>query len=150
MISAFNRDDVDSLKARIHQLTTATRPLWGKMNSSRMLAHCNVTYELVYDPPAKRPNAVLRFLLKVFVKPAVVNEKPYKRSLRTAPYFVISDEREFDKEQARLLAYMDRTLALGAASFEGRESYSFGALTAQEWSNMFTKHLEHHLAQFGV
>ena len=34
--------------------------------------------------------------------------------------------------------------------FEGKESNSFGPLTKGEWNNMFYKHLDHHLSQFGV
>ena len=40
--------------------------------------------------------------------------------------------------------------AEGAAAYEGKESASFGVLTAQEWSNQFYKHMDHHLTQFGV
>ncbi|MCJ8164098.1 hypothetical protein MKJ04_04535 [Pontibacter sp. E15-1] len=31
-----------------------------------------------------------------------------------------------------------------------QESHSFGRLSSQEWNNMFYKHLDHHLSQFGV
>ena len=33
---------------------------------------------------------------------------------------------------------------------DGRESLSFGPLTAVEWNGLFSKHLDHHLQQFGV
>ena len=39
---------------------------------------------------------------------------------------------------------------LGVSYFENKESHSFGRLTIKEWNNMFYKHLEHHLTQFGV
>lgn len=34
---------------RINQLQPGTVPGWGKMNAAAMLAHCNVSYELVYE-----------------------------------------------------------------------------------------------------
>jgi hypothetical protein len=40
--------------------------------------------------------------------------------------------------------------SLGKEHFEGKESLSFGPMTAQEWNNLFYKHLDHHLNQFGV
>jgi hypothetical protein len=39
---------------------------------------------------------------------------------------------------------------MGADAFEGKESNSFGKLTASEWNIMMYKHLDHHLTQFGV
>ena len=45
---------------------------------------------------------------------------------------------------------MQKTFDLGSAHFEGKESPSFGALTADEWNVLFAKHLDHHLTQFGV
>ena len=44
----------------------------------------------------------------------------------------------------------NKTQQLGETSIDGKESHSFGVLTAQEWSTMFIKHLDHHLSQFGV
>jgi len=84
------------------------------------------------------------------VKNAVVSEKPYPQNSRTAPQFLISDEREFNVEKQRLIDHIRKTQELGASHFEGKESNSFGALTAIEWNNSFYKHLEHHLTQFGV
>ncbi|MCH5683332.1 hypothetical protein LWM68_02995 [Niabella sp. W65] len=50
----------------------------------------------------------------------------------------------------RLISYLIKTQELGGTYFEGKESHSFGALTQTEWNNMFAKHLDHHLTQFGV
>ncbi|GAA4301527.1 DUF1569 domain-containing protein [Nibribacter koreensis] len=135
---------------RINQLTPSSQPLWGSMTVAQMLAHCNVTYEMAFEDKHPKPNALMRFLLKVFVKNAVVNETPYKHNTRTAPQFLIKETKDFDQEKNRLIGYLQRTQALGPAYFEGKESLSFGALTSQEWNNMFYKHLDHHLRQFGV
>ena len=135
---------------RINNLTPATPQLWGKMNVAQMLAHCNVSYELVYDNIHPKPNAFMKFIMKAMVKKLVVNEKPYKKNSQTAPVFVISDEKEFEKEKARLIAYLIKTQELGETHFDGKESHSFGKLTKTEWNNMFYKHLDHHLGQFGV
>ncbi|WP_306354161.1 hypothetical protein [Flavobacterium sp. '19STA2R22 D10 B1'] len=57
---------------RINELTPVSKPLWGKMSVDQMLAHCNVSYEMVYDDIHPRPNAFMRFLLKALVKNLVV------------------------------------------------------------------------------
>jgi len=135
---------------RINRLNPSTPQQWGKMNVSQMLAHCSVSYEMVYENKHPKPNALMKLMLKAFVKNVVVSEKPYKRNSHTAPSFIITDEKEFEKEKNRLILYLQRTQELGESHFDGKESLSFGKLTKGEWNNMFYKHLDHHLNQFGV
>jgi hypothetical protein len=39
---------------------------------------------------------------------------------------------------------------LGENHFDGRVSMIFGPMTTTEWNNLFYKHIDHHLTQFGV
>ncbi len=135
---------------RINQLTPESPALWGKMSVDQMLAHCCVAYDMAFTNKYPKPNSVMRFLLKTFVKKGVVNEVPYKKNIPTAPAFVIADRKNFEEEKNRLISYLEQTLALGKSHFEGKESLSFGPMSAQEWNNLFYKHLDHHLNQFGV
>ena len=143
-----------ALITRINQLSPETQPLWGKMSVSQMLAHCSKPFETVYDPTYAekypRPNAFVRFILRLVIKPMLVNDKPYKKNMRTAPEFIVDDARDFAKEKARLIDFVEKTHADGAGAFEGRESHSFGPLTSKEWNMLVYKHTDHHLAQFGV
>ncbi|QKJ32567.1 DUF1569 domain-containing protein [Mucilaginibacter mali] len=151
MKSVFNPADVAELTGRINNLTPATQPQWGKMSVSQMLAHCNVSYEMVYDPEKHpKPKGLMKFIVKAFVKKVVVGPKPYKRNTPTAPAFIIKDDRSFETEKARLTDYLNQTQQLGETHFDGKESHSFGPLTVGEWNTMFYKHLDHHLMQFGV
>jgi hypothetical protein len=136
--------------SRIEKLTPQSQPLWGKMNVAQMLAHCNVTYEMSLEDKHPKPGAFARFLLKAFVKSTVVNEVPYKKNSRTAPAFLIVDQRDFNREKERLTNYIRKVCQMGEQAFEGRDAHSFGPMTAKEHNNMFYKHLEHHLSQFGV
>jgi hypothetical protein len=146
----FDASAVEAQLRRLESLTPDTRPQWGTMSAPAMLAHLNVAYEMLYDGTHPRPNPVLRFILRTFVKKGVVGPKPYPRNTPTAPAFRIAGPRDFGKEKARLVAYMQRVLHDGRAAFEGRESLSFGPLTASEWSVLFSKHFDHHLRQFGA
>lgn len=150
MKDIFTKDVADEIVARINQLTPTTTPNWGKMTVDQMFAHCNVTYEMAYTNKYKKPNALMKFMLKTFVKKAVVSEKPYKKNIGTAPQFKMVGKKDYDKEKTRLVNYVLKTQELGSEKFEGKESHSFGKLTAKEWNNMFYKHLDHHLTQFGV
>lgn len=150
MKNIFEKNVTDEIIKRINTLGSSTKPQWGKMSVDQMLAHCNVTYEMVYEDKHKKPNGFTKFMLKLFVKNTVVNEKPYKRNGRTAPQFLVTDTKNFEEEKNRLIGYIEKTQNLGADYFNGRESHSFGKLNKQEWNNMFYKHLDHHLTQFGV
>lgn len=120
------------------------------MSVDKMLAHCNVAYQMAFEDIHPKPNGFKKWMLKNFIKPIVLNNKPYKRYSRTAPQFLITDAKNFDLEKARLINYILKTIELGEDYFDNKESHSFGKLTKTEWNNMFYKHLDHHLSQFGV
>lgn len=148
--SVYNKTEAQNLIDRINYLTPATPAKWGKMNVAQMLAHSNVTYEYVFDERNDNHNFLMKFILKTFVKKVVTNEIPYKNNSRTAPAFIIADEREFEKEKTRLINYINKVVEKGESFFQGKISSSFGELTPTEWNNMMYKHIDHHLRQFGV
>ncbi|OXA97245.1 hypothetical protein B0A75_17695 [Flavobacterium oncorhynchi] len=150
MQNIFLKEDCDHFINRINYLKPDSQGLWGKMSVDQMLAHCNVSYEMVYEDVHPKPNGFMKFILKLLVKSKVVDDKPYPKNNQTAPQFIIKGNRDFETEKKRLVSYLIRTQTLGANEFEGKESHSFGKLTSKEWNNMFAKHLEHHLSQFGV
>jgi len=150
MKNIFDKSISDETIERINLLKSESQPNWGKMSIGQMLAHCNVTYELVFENKHSKPKGFKKWMLKTFVKNIVVGEKSYKKNSRTAPEFLITEERNFKSEKERLIAYIRKTQELGADYFNGKESHSFGKLTKEEWNNMFYKHIDHHLNQFGV
>lgn len=151
MKNIFDKAVTEEMISRLENLTPASSAKWGIMNVAQMLAHCNVTYEMIYElEKHPKPNGFKRFMLKLIVKPIVVNDKQYKENGPTAPAFKIVSEREFETEKARLVDFLNRTQELGGAYFDGKESNSFGALKTNEWNAMFYKHLDHHFRQFGV
>lgn len=150
MKNLFTKEETDLVVARINKLNPDTTPLWGKMNVSQMLAHLNVSYEYIYETKYKKPKGVKKLLLKTFVKPFVVGDKPYKKNTRTAPDFLKTSTYEFEVEKNRLIDYIIRTQELGEGYFDGKDYHSFGPLSVKEWNTMLYKHLDHHLSQFGV
>lgn len=150
MKNIFDPQVTSELILRVNQLKPESPALWGKMTVDQMLAHCCVAYEMAFTNKHPKPNTLMRFLLKAFVKKGVVNEVPYSKNIRTAPAFIITERKNFEEEKARLINNLEHTLSLGRDHFEGKESLSFGPMTAHEWNNQFYKHLDHHLTQFGV
>ena len=146
----FDTEQVAQTVSRIRALTPESAPGWGTMSVSQMLAHANVAYEMVYTTKHPRPNPLMRWVLKRIVKERVVGPAPYPRNTPTAPAFRIRHAPAFEVERDRLIAFLHQVVAEGRTGFEGRESLSFGPLTAVQWNGLFAKHLDHHLRQFGV
>lgn len=150
MRNVFDTTGAADMISRINKLDPDTKALWGKMSVAQMLAHCNVTYEMIYEDKHPKPGGFKKFILKLLVKPSVVGEKGYRKNNPTAPEFLIKDNKNFEAEKKRLIDFITKTQQLGENYFDGKESHSFGKLNSNEWNNMFAKHLDHHLTQFGV
>ena len=154
MNNIFDRAVRDPSIARLDKLSTNTRPLLGKMNAAQMLAHVNKRYAMLCEPnygaTHERTNALVRFLLKIFLKPIVVRPKPYAKNSRTAPELIVADARVVETERRRLITNMYQVQPWGAKHFEGKDNHSSAVMTAQAWNNLFAKHLDHHLGQFGA
>ena len=151
MQNVFDAKDAQEYINRINNLTPETQRKWGKMSVDQVLAHLNVAYDLTFTPEKfPKPSFIAKFLLSRFVKSKITNEIPYKQSLPTSPAFIIADERNFEEEKAKLIGNIQRVQQLGREAFEGKENINFGKMAAQDWNNMFAKHLNHHLDQFGV
>ncbi|NDC41173.1 MAG: DUF1569 domain-containing protein [Chitinophagia bacterium] len=151
MNNIFDQSVAEEVIHRIGKLTPETQPVWGKMSVGQMLAHCNVTYEMVFEPAKHpKPTGFMAFVIRNLIKGTVTSEKPYKKNSATAPAFLITDARDFTHERNRLTSYITQVQHMGADAFDGKESHSFGPLTKVQWNNMFYKHLDHHLSQFGV
>lgn len=147
----FKPEVTNEIIDRINRLTPDTQRLWGTMNVSQMFAHCNVPYAYTFTPEKfKKPNFLMKFILSNFVKKMVVSPTPYKKNERTSPSFVIADQRDFELEKNILVENIKKCQKLGRDHFEGKENFSFGKMTADEWSALYYKHIDHHLRQFGI
>ncbi|MCX6141307.1 MAG: DUF1569 domain-containing protein [Candidatus Kapabacteria bacterium] len=148
--SIFLPETHTALLARLDALTPTTPHVWGTMSPAQMLAHVNVSYEYTYGERSDVPPWFMRFILKTFLRPLLVGEKPYAKNSRTAPSMVMKQEKDFDAEMKRLKNYMQRIYDEGSAAWNNRKQVTLGVLTSEEWSNLYWKHMDHHLRQFGV
>ena len=147
----FDKTVNDGIIMRIKALSPESKALRGKMSVAQMLAHCNVSFEYGFEPEKHaRPNRLMRKIITLFAKNMVVSDTPFPKNSKTSPDMIITDIRDFDTEQARLIDFVSRVQAQGAEFYDGLESHAFGKLSRSEWSNLFYKHLDHHLSQFGV
>jgi hypothetical protein len=134
---------------RISKLTPGSRALWGKMNVSQMMAHCSETLRTAFGE-VKLKRSIPGILFGRIAKKSIISGKPFKQGLPTDKSFVMKDEKKFDEEQKKLVGYVEKLGSTGDAIFTNEAHPFFGYLTVNEWDMLMTKHLDHHLRQFGV
>ena len=139
---AVKQDIID----RINKLTPESKALWGKMNVGQMLAHCQMPIGVAFGEHQLKGSFILKLIGPLF-KSVLYNEKPYKRSLPTDKSFVMTDQKDFEKEKNKLLEMVNQ---FSETKMINEKHPAFGRLTKEQWSKATWKHLDHHLQQFGV
>jgi hypothetical protein len=149
MKSLFNKADYNEITARIHAITGNEQARWGKMNIAQMLAHCILPLEVAagHRTVAK---GFIGWLLSGVIKKAILSPKPYSHNTPTMRDYNMAGK-TFDtaKEKELLLKAIDRFVE-SEPTAEGRKHPVVGALTKDEWGFSQYKHLDHHLAQYGL
>lgn len=149
MPTIHSTDTMNELLDRLDKLQPGTQGLWGKMNIAQMLAHCCNALEQQLGDKDIKSNFISR-IIGPLVRNKVVSEQPFKQSLPTAPEFVVSDTREFNKEKAKLEMLIKRVCQSTPDIFKNRRHGFFGKMTPVQWDSLVYKHLDHHFRQFGV
>jgi hypothetical protein len=133
---------------RIEALGADARPRWGKMTCAQMLAHCQKPLEVAAGELKLNRRLVGRLLGGWAKKKFVVGDAPFSPNSPTDPEFRIRDERDFEREKALLIRLVKRYGEQGVLT---RDPHPFfGPMSAAEWDRLLSKHLDHHLRQFGV
>jgi len=148
MPSLFNEADNRAIIDRIANLSENSQPLWGKMNVSQMLAHCQAPMRVVFGE-AKSKRGLIGLLFGKIAKKKMVNHAPFSKNLPTDPNFIIKQPVNFNEEKGKLIKLIERfhdhpdQITTSVHPF-------FGKMTTDEWDVLGWKHLDHHLRQFGV
>jgi hypothetical protein len=147
--SLFHAADHERLVARINTLTPASQAQWGTMNVAQMLAHCQVPLRIALGD-MKPASTLLNRLVGRMLKGMILRRPEFRKNSPTFKEAVIADERSFEQEHANLLGLVRRLAEGGTAAITTDPHPFFGKLTPEEWDNLQSKHLDHHLRQFGV
>lgn len=148
MKNLFEKETVEEVVSRINALQPTTQRQWGKMEIAQMMAHCSATLDMA-SGQLNLPRILIGRLLGPLVKPIFTNEKPFSKGSPTDKKLVITDHRDFLREQALLTQKLRQFSEGGEAQCTRHPHPFFGALTPQQWSRGMYKHLDHHLRQFG-
>jgi hypothetical protein len=150
MKSLFNKNDNQEVINRINSLSNISQALWGKMNVSQMLSHCQVPLKVAFGE-MKLKRGIPGFLFgKMVRKKLTKDETPFDKSLPTDKGFIVTDQREFEKEKNNLIGIVKRFQETGPDGLSKDPHPFFGKMTSQDWDTIQWKHLDHHLRQFGA
>lgn len=147
--SIFNRENNQAFINRINNLQVDSKRQWGKMNVSQMLAHCRQPL-LVASGELKLKRSILGLLFGNWAKKKFITQENFDKDLPTDKSFIIKDERNFAEEKNALINLVRRFETTGPGIITLLPHPFFGKLSKEEWDSLQTKHLDHHLKQFGV
>ena len=134
---------------RLEKLQPDAKPLWGKMNVSQMLAHCQVPLQAsLGEKQLKR--TFMGLLFGKIGKKQVLKPEPFKKNLPTDPRFVIKNTPDFTTEKQQLSSLIQKFSITNSEEVAARPHPFFGKMTSDEWGWLQWKHLDHHLRQFGA
>jgi hypothetical protein len=148
MKSVFNSTDNAEFIDRIDKLSPSSQAVWGKMNVSQMLAHCQVIIQVALGE-LRPKRGLMGYLFGRIALKQIVNDQPLKLNLPTFKEAKITDVKTFSSEKAALKQLVKK-LADGPEVITKTPHPFFGPLTIDEWDTLQAKHLDHHLRQFGV
>jgi hypothetical protein len=150
MKSLFNEKDVNGFIERINKLSPESKPLWGKMNVAQMLAHCEVPLKIAQGELKLKVNPIIKFLFAKRARKHILGEAGFGKNSPTMNEARIADKREFEEEKQKLIKKIRSFYEKGKAGITREPHPFFGPLSIEEWDHMQSKHLDHHLSQFGV
>jgi hypothetical protein len=149
MKSLLNPGDNQNAIKRVNAINKDTMPLWGKMNAAQMMAHISEAFKLTLgDMVCKR--VFLGYIFGKIAKRKILSKEPFAKNLPTVPGFIINDNRDLELERERLIQLLKRYKVVFNEGINPGPHPFFGQLTPTEWDLLTTKHLDHHLKQFGV
>ena len=148
MKSLFEVEPRAEILRRLAGLRPDSPRRWGSLTPAQIVIHCLDTFDYTFGvkdtEPPKGPmqSGLARWMV-------IDSPLPWPRGVRTAPQFFESEPRAFDDDLAKLRACVER-FSQGKSHATWGRSPMLGALTAEQWSRLQYRHLDHHLRQFGL
>jgi len=108
MKNLFDSTVANQVKTRLGKLEPQSERRWGKMTAAQMLAHCTISMQWALGEAVPEKLAFPVRLMGRLIKPLVFrNDDPMRKNSPTAKGLIVADERDLDKERARLSGLID-------------------------------------------
>ena len=143
------KEAAEQIINRAKELQPGSKAVWGKMNATEMLLHCNRCNEQIFEGGQfEKGTTVKQYLLRIL---ALYIAPRFKKGLHGDPRNETKGKiavSQFEKERERFIALVGR--------FPDHKKpmvlphVAFGTISTREWGIAAYKHMDHHLRQFGV
>ena len=133
---------------RVARLTVDSRPAWGRLTPAGMVVHCQRPLLVAFGVMRIERSFVGRLFGGRAKRKFVTGDAPFPRDLPTERRFIESEPGPFESERGRLAELVRRFAEPGSITVLLHPF--FGPMTVPEWDRLMSKHLDHHLRQFGV
>src|ERR1700743_43813 len=135
MKSIFIAEDNCELIHRVNQLTAITPPLWGKMNSAQMLAHCQASMNMAFGN-VKVKRHWLGMVGGNIGKKRLLKRGKLDKYTPTFKDFEITGHRDFEEEKAKFIALIKSALIKGPQSLVKFPHPYLNTFKNDEWSQL--------------
>lgn len=135
---------------RINSLSKTSQRQWGKMEVAQMLHHCQKAFEMVDERLKPKTNPIFKFLFGRSAKKEMLNREDFRRELPTFKELRVSEQLNLEEEKRILVEAIQQFHKRGEDGITAKQHGLFGQMSTSEWSLLITKHLDHHLKQFGA
>lgn len=150
MESLFERQTAQKFIDRINSLTPASEALWGKMNVSQMVKHCQAPLNIASGELRIKVPFLIRLLFGNRARKKILGEPQFGKNLPTFNEARVVNVPELEAEKKKLIGLIEKFQQGGPDKIIKEPHPFFGALTTEEWNALLSKHLDHHLRQFGA
>lgn len=147
MPTLFDPSAREKIVARLSNLTSDRRPLWGRLDAARVQTHLSDQLRMALgDVVCKPKNTPFQYPV---IRQLIVYVLPWPKGAPTAPELLATAPAEFEADKQTLLQLIERV-----GTRKPEESFgdhpAFGRLSRRAWGVLAWRHLDHHLRQFGL
>lgn len=147
----FIEPELDKILKKLNQVSKDTQPLWGAMSAQRMIEHLSDAVSL------SRGNHIFPLEIKEEHVPRaqgfLISDHPLPKNFKAA--FATSDIPTRNSTMEAAIMEFSKTWKLFIADYIANPNKkelhpNFGKLDFDLWKRMHSKHITHHLEQFGL
>ena len=144
-----DKDCSESFVSRVQKLRADAVPLWGTMNATEMLLHCNrINEHLLTAEPLRKGTGFKQYIGRWVVLYILPNFPKNARTPKRNNTKGQINEEAF-AEQLQQFIRLIRQFPVLNKPIQLPHPY-FGDLNTAQWGRANYKHMDHHLRQFGV
>lgn len=149
--SLHNRIYFEEICQRISRLSKDSVSVWGQMNASQMMKHCDLVLQVALKKVSLPSINVLFGTIGIVAKKEMqLFNNGIPRNMPTFQKLIVNFECDFDETKKDLL----QTLEEYWSAFENKKlpdtHVLFGRMTEKDWGFLEYKHLNHHCKQFNI